>query len=54
MNVQPTAEDIQVLLASEEHCRMKLEIIVLNRLLREQVAEVERLSKPTEDEEKQD
>ncbi len=46
MNVQPTTEDIQVLLASEEHCRMKLEIIVLGRLLREQVAQIGELSKP--------
>ena len=45
MNVQPTTEDFQMLLATEEHCRMKLEIIVLNRFVREQAAKIEHLSK---------
>ncbi len=49
MNIQPTSEDLNRLLETEEHCRMKLELIVLNRIIREQAAEIKGLAEPSPD-----
>ena len=45
--IQPTSADWEMFVGTvgEEHCRMKLEIIVLNRLLLEHAAQIGELTK---------